>query len=105
MLKHKTQLQHTRWTGQVGDYAYPSQVWDYDRRSGTGNGFALHGGHEGQTNFPHHVAIDMSDSYPTGIVWINSEILITEITLDILMYMQQIIELIMETTETMISGL
>ena len=57
-----------QWTGQVGDYAYPSQVWDYDRRSGTGNGFGLHGGHEGQSNFPHHVAIDMADSYPTGIV-------------------------------------
>ena len=57
-----------RWAGAVGDYAYPSQVWDFDRRNGTGNGFALHGGHEGQTNFPHHVAIEMSDSYPTGIV-------------------------------------
>lgn len=57
-----------QWTGQVGDYEYPSQVWDFDRKSGTGNGFALHGGHEGQSNYPHHVAIDMSDSYPTGIV-------------------------------------
>ena len=58
----------TQWSSAVGDYAYPSQVWDFDRKSGTGNGFALHGGHEGQANFPHHVAIDMSDSYPTGIV-------------------------------------
>lgn len=56
------------WSSAVGDFAYPSQVWDFDRKSGTGNGFALHGGHEGQSNFPHHVAIDMSDSYPTGIV-------------------------------------
>jgi len=56
------------WSGAVGDYAYPSQVWDFDRKSGTGNGFTLHGGHEGQGNFPHHVAIDMSDCYPTGIV-------------------------------------